>query len=99
MRTLLAVLALAATLQARAECTPAAPAAIAEAERQAGEAERKADQAESVSVRSGNPGAARRAELARREASEARARAAALACKPAPAAAVQTPVPSPGRGY
>jgi hypothetical protein len=99
MRTILATLALAAALQARAECTPAAPATIAEAERQAGEAEHKADQAESVSVRSGNPGAARRAELARREAGEARARAAALACKAPPAVPLQAPAPSPGRGY
>ena len=99
MRTILATLALAAALQARAECTPAAPATIAEAERQAGEAEHKADQAESVSVRSGNPGAARRAELARREAGEARARAAALACKPPPAAPAPAPPPGPGRGY
>jgi len=45
--------------------------ALAEAELKAKDAEHKADQAESVAVRSGNPGAARRAEQARREAENA----------------------------
>jgi hypothetical protein len=80
---------------ARAECTPAAPAVVAEAERAADDAERKADQADSVSVRSGNPGAARRAQIARQEAVDARKKAAGLACKEAPAAAAG----KVGKGY
>ncbi len=86
----------------RAECKPAAPAAVAEAERAAAEAERKADQAESVSVRSGNPGAARRAELARQEAVALRKKAAELACAAPPAAAPPGAgggLPKPGKGY
>jgi len=83
---------------ARAECTPAAPAAVAEAVRAAEEAERKADQADSVSVRSGNPGAARRAQIARQEAVDARKKAAGLACKEPQAAPPPVPGRS-GRGY
>lgn len=84
-------------LPSRAECTPAAPTAVAEAERLAAEAERKADQADSVSVRSGNPGAARRAALARQEATAARRKVAELACTAVPAAA---PAAGPeGKGY
>jgi hypothetical protein len=82
-------------LGAGADCTPAAPAALAEAERAAAAAERKADQAESESVRSGNPGAARRAELARQEAVEARRRAATAACQPPP----PEPARKPSKGY
>jgi hypothetical protein len=74
-------------VRATAECTPAAPAVVAEAERAAADAERKADQADSVSVRSGNPGAARRAQITRQEAVDARKKAAGLACQAAPAAA------------
>jgi hypothetical protein len=82
--------------RAHAECTPAAPEAIAEAERAARDAEHKADEAESVAVRSGNPGAARRAEQARRAAAESRARAEALRCAPG-AAAGGAPEPVHGR--
>lgn len=78
-----------------AGCTPAAPAALAEVERSATAAERKADQAESEAVRSGNPGAARRAELARQEAVEARRSAAAAACRPPP----PEPARKAPRGY
>jgi hypothetical protein len=85
-----------AALQARAECKPAAPGVVAEAERQAGDAEHKADQARSVAVRSGNPGAARRADQARREAVEARRHAAELACQAPPAASRPAPKPAPG---
>jgi hypothetical protein len=91
MRASFTLAALLLALQARADCKPAAAGAIAEAERTASKAERKADEAESVAVRSGNPGAARRAELARREADEARRRAAALACQPLPAATGDRP--------
>ena len=76
MRRLLPLLAILAAPPARADCTPAAPEAVAAAERAASDAERKADQAESVSVRSGNPGAAARADQARREAVSARRKAA-----------------------
>lgn len=93
---LLAVLLL--PLQARGECTPAAPAVVAEAERAAGDAERKADQAESVSVRSGNPGAARRAQIARQEAIDARKKAAGLSCTAVPAAETPPPARS-GKSY
>lgn len=96
MRLALPLAALLLAAHARADCTPAAPGAVAEAARLAGDAERRADLLESVSVRSGNPGAARRAEQARREAVEARRRAAALACQ-APAA--PPPARPPGRGY
>jgi hypothetical protein len=68
---------------------------VAEADRKASDAARKADKAESESVRSGNPGAARRAEVARQEADEAGRFAASLACRPAPAGAAPKK-PSPG---
>jgi hypothetical protein len=97
MRSALALATLLLALDARAECTPAAPEAVAAAARQAVDAERRADELESVAVRSGNPGAARRAELARREAVESRRKAAALACQAPPEAT--TPPPRPGRGY
>jgi hypothetical protein len=85
MRTALVLAALLLSARALADCTKASPAAIAEAEDKAGDAEHKADLAESVAVRSGNPGAARRAEQARRAAIEARRHAAELACQTPPA--------------
>ncbi len=70
-----------------AACRPAPADTVAEADRKASDTAHKADMAESESVRSGNPGAARRAELARREADEAARLAADLACRPPPAGA------------
>jgi hypothetical protein len=92
-----AAVLLAVAFRAGADCKPAAPDAIADADRKAQEAEHKADLAESVAVRSGNPGAAKRADIARREALDARKRAAELACKPPPAGA--SPAPKPATGY
>ena len=84
MRLAAAALAALLAAPAAADCTPAPAAQVAEAERAAQDAERKAGQAESVAVRSGNPGAARRAEQARKEATLARERALALACTATP---------------
>jgi hypothetical protein len=96
MRTLLLLVTLLAASGARAECTRAAPDAIAAAERAAADAEHKADQADSVAVRSGNPGASTRADLARRDAVAARKRANELACKAPPAgSAPAAPKPPP----
>ncbi len=81
--------------QAVTACRPAAADTVAEADRKASDTAHKADKAESESVRSGNPGAARRAELARREADEAARLAADLACRPPPAGAAPKK-PSPG---
>jgi hypothetical protein len=84
MRLAAAVLVALLAAPAAADCTPAPAAQLAEAERAAQDAERKATQAESVAVRSGNPGAAKRAEQARLAATEARRHALALACKAEP---------------
>ena len=71
------------SFRALAECTPASPKVIAEAERRASDADHKAQQAESVAVRSGNPGAQARADLARADASAAREELAKLKCQSA----------------
>jgi len=84
MRLAAAVLASLLAIPAAADCKPAPAEEIAAAERAAQDLEHKASQAESVAVRSGNPGAAKRAEQARREATEARKRALGLACKAPP---------------
>jgi hypothetical protein len=96
MRHALALAALLASTHAMAECRPASAEALAEAERRAADAGQKADQAQSVAVRSGNPGAARRADLARQAADEARRAADELACK---AAAPRTPAAPRLGGY
>jgi hypothetical protein len=99
MRLALAVLItfLSSRAVAAADCTPADPKAVAEAERAAGDADFKAQEAESVAVRSGNSGAQARATQARAAATIARQHADALQCK-----ATETPaqtLPPPARGY
>lgn len=84
MRLVLAILVLLLSSHtvAAADCTPADPKTIADAERRASDAEYKAEQAESIAVRSGNPGAQARAAQARAQATAARDEVAKLQCKP-----------------
>jgi hypothetical protein len=91
MITILSLAALLAAAPVPAACQSAAPVVVAAARRSADEAALKAQEAESIAVRSGNPGAARRATLARQEADEALRKVAALACEAAPTAAARKP--------
>jgi hypothetical protein len=86
---------------APAGCTPAAPDAIAEAERKAGDADHRAQEAESIAVRSGNPGASARAARARAEATAAQQEVRRLRCEAADPGAQPSPPPlaPPPRGY
>ena len=78
---------------AAADCRPADPKTIADAERRASDAEYRAEQAESIAVRSGNPGAQARAAQAHAQATAARDEVAKLRCKPTskPAGGALTP--------
>jgi hypothetical protein len=99
MRLVLAVLiALLSSHAPAADCTPADPKTIAEAERAASDADFKAQQAESVAVRSGNSGAQARATQARAAATSARQHADALQCK-ATKTPAENPPALPSRGY
>jgi hypothetical protein len=99
MRLVLVVLIalLSSRATAAADCTPADPKTIAEAEKAADDADFKAQQAESIAVRSGNSGAQARATQARAAATSARQHADALQCKATEAPATKPVLPL--RGY
>jgi hypothetical protein len=97
-RVVAAVLLALASAPVAAECTPADPQAITDAEARAADAERRAQHAESIAVRSGNPGAHARATQARAAADDARAEVERLRCGPASGAASSPPL-APRRSH